>query len=372
MAEKVASGFDQKAADLELLLSGLEERITQLKIKKRRRESEAEPSETATESEAEPSATDDQDHIVKMMEKFAREIDEEDIKNLPIYEKEADGLRKRIEDYKKEVKGVKRKLFDYGPKAVDLIAEAEEEEEEEEEDSSNYEQRLRKFLNHWKAMAFENRKAGKKTLTELVRQIDRSDEEGGIVFDSMRAFAVDSGTQLSRRIVDYFLLFTDSEAREMAARTRAFLKTIRCIGLEKENSTVTRMFVSLVELVDGGIKEEKGRTTSSVVTESLDDVWYSLRENRLLGSIFYKILFLEIALCCPCFAEVLDYEELMLLWGVVRGTFNEKMNQLSLEINELKETEIDASEDEDSKRQDLKKIFDSKMREMWDGFDLDS
>ncbi|PON41755.1 hypothetical protein PanWU01x14_287250 [Parasponia andersonii] len=367
MAEKIASGLDQKAADLELLLSGLEERIRELKIEERRRESEAaEPSETATVSEAEPSATDDQDHIVKMNEKFAKEIDEEDIKNLPMYEKEADDLRKRIDDFKKEVKGVKRKLFVYGPKA-----EEEEEEEEEEEDSSNYEQRLRKFLNHWKVIAFENRKAGKKTLTELVRQIDRSDdEEGGIVFDSMRTLAVDSGTQLSRRIVDYFLLFTDSEAREIAARTRAVLKTIRCIGLEKENSTVTRMFVSLIETVDGGIKDTKG--TTSVVTESLDDVWYSPRENRLLGSIFYKILFMEIALCCPCFAQVLEYEELMLLWGVVRETFNEKMNQLSLEINELKETETEASEDEDSKRHELRKIFDTKIREMWDGFVLDS
>ncbi|PON41764.1 hypothetical protein PanWU01x14_287340 [Parasponia andersonii] len=332
----------------------LEQEITELKNAKRRRENESESSKTPTGGD------DDQDRTSS--------VGSQEVKEMELWlklEEERRSLKEKIREYKKqEIELQKQTLTDMG--SVELVSEKAEGGEE----GTDYYGTLHEFLDPWKDISTEGREDGEKTLWEWIRQLDQSNEEERLVFDSMKSVAVDLGIELSQRIVWYFLQFTNTEPKEIKERTKKLEQTVRCVSLEEEDSIVTERFVSVIKSVDRGIRipkqnleEIKDKKRKRAADESASEVRYRERDDYIFGSIFSMVLFLEAAFCSPCFSVMLEKEDLMALGDFLRESFKEKMSKLNWDMKP------ECSKDQNVERNELKEMFDLKIKEIWNKFD---
>ena len=174
------------------------------------------------------------------------------------------------------------------------------------------------------------RRARRKSLSELLRQIDQSD-----TYNSIKTMAIDLGIQLSHHMVNYFFLFTYSELQEISSWTKKVEQAFQCISLEGKVLIVTKKFISVIKLdKEMGIlrqnlyqiKDRKGKSNAC----------NSERYQHHLKFILHMALFLETAFCIPAFSGMLEKEDIMFFGRLVRGLFNDYSKEEYLKRIELK------------------------------------
>ena len=229
------------------------------------------------------------------------------------------------------------------------------------------EQLWSKILQPWKYIAIARRRDGRMSLSELLQHIDQSTEEGRFTFNLIKDVVIDLGIRLSHLIINYFLLFINfDQLKVIPALTKEVEQKIQCISLEEDISIVTRMFASVINLVDKEMRNlDQSKETGESVQESSCDSQRD--ESVLLDWIFLMVLYLEAAFCIPWFSGMLEKEQLMDIMDFAKRYFI----TMSLVISDLlKASENESSEAENLKRNELKEVFDLKIKEIWKEFNF--
>ncbi|PON88510.1 hypothetical protein TorRG33x02_157240 [Trema orientale] len=159
------------------------------------------------------------------------------------------------------------------------------------ESEEGYEEKMRKYVALRKVKSEEGRMAGNHSF------LDQSDHTLlKVTFDSMRAVAIDLGIKISRLLVEYFLLYPESQPHEVATNLRLF----EGMRVADESSTgIIGGFISVMEFVDKEMSAAPRRNHAMKGNTS------TRMENGLFGNIFIEVLNLETVFIAPFFHFVL-------------------------------------------------------------------
>ncbi|GMN43383.1 hypothetical protein TIFTF001_012591 [Ficus carica] len=245
------------------------------------------------------------------------------------------------------------------------------------ESLERYLNRLREFMQStWKEKAEKCRQKEHRSFIEWMVKLEISeDNERRTTFKALKVVLHDLGIQISKFLIDYFLLMSIStEKDEIAANLFDVESTIKCLIVE-ESSVVISSFIAVVEFFDrtmrlarplGQDAKGKGKKDSDVKRSESQ----IKKENALLHLIIIEVLRLEVSFLYPDLPMMLT-DEVYLAMGnhLTDNVFEDKLNKIGATINGLK-SEFLSDQHQSSLKSFFEQILELGVKEIWQELDL--
>lgn len=245
------------------------------------------------------------------------------------------------------------------------------------ESLEQYLERVREFMKSWKEAAAKFRRKEHRSFLEWMVKLSQSEnDERRVTFKALKTVFGDLGIQISRFLIEYFLLMSVSaDEEEIAASLFEVESIIRCLIIE-EISTVISNFVSVVEFFDRTrrmakpVSDEKGKGKSKEIEVIKKDDLRIEKENDLLHLIIMEILRLEVSFSHPDLPMML-IDEVFLAMGkhLIDNVFENKFNKISAKIYGLK-SEFLSVQQKNSMGNFFEQLLDLGIKEIWNDLDM--
>ncbi|PON85013.1 hypothetical protein TorRG33x02_192650 [Trema orientale] len=226
---------------------------------------------------------------------------------------------------------------------------------------------LDEFMGFWKDEVVRGRDKGIRSLIQRVQQLGQSEteqEEGKTTFEAIKAVVIELGVQISRHLIEYFLLMPKRDAiANKIDNVSVILQYLRV----NDNSSIIKSFSSVVELVKNKMRDS-GKCSMDLVA----NVSYVETEAEVHHLILGEVLRLDVALYSP-HLPMMSVEDVYLSKGsLLRKEFENTLKKVSWKMNELK-TELSSTGvgDEDPETWNhLKEEVKVGIEEIWNRLEL--
>ena len=193
-------------------------------------------------------------------------------------------------------------------------------------------------LKNWNCAVSYARLKRRRSLVECMLKIDQSEVQNKTVFDELKTLFIDLGTQISKFLIEYFmLLMAVSEKNEVLATLNEVKTILRHLSLE-QNTIVINTFISVVQsfetiLLATTIPDE-AKVKGKIEEETCKEITSRLPD--LLHLIIIEAFRLEVSFCSPHSPGTVTLCKLLLAVAIyLKDVFKVKLTQIN-ELNKYK------------------------------------